>query len=346
MKALKYIFFTVLGAAVLFLLMALFARHDYHIERSIEIEAPRDTVFNQVRYFKNAPNWSPWLYLDPNVQTSIDGIDGEAGAVYKWSGNKAIGKGSQTVKSIGPDRISLDIQLHEFSTNPTYFAFSQKNEYVQVIWAMDMHVPFPWNALSMLTDMNNSFIGKDFENGLANLKKYCEALAPKKYRGYSVKQLESPATFYAAVRQEVEFQAIPKFFEDNYPLILQAIEKAEAKIAGAPCGFFWTYDTIALKTDMAAAFPLEKAIKPVAGIEIITLSGKAVVIDYLGDYAKTGEAHAAMDDYMLEKKLQLVPPAIEQYITDPVQEPDTAKWLTKIIYFVTPKVDSTAVGQK
>ncbi|MBC7776697.1 MAG: SRPBCC family protein, partial [Phycisphaerae bacterium] len=197
MKALKFILFTVLGLAALFLLLALFARHDYHIERSIEIEAPREIVYNQVRFFKNAPNWSPWLYLDPNVETSIEGPDGEAGTTYKWSGNEKIGKGSQTIKSVRPERIDLTVVYNDFSAAPAYFAFSEKDEVTKVIWSMDMHVPFPWNAFSMLTDMNNSFVGKDFENGLANLKKYCEALAPKKYRGFAVLEAERPITYYA-----------------------------------------------------------------------------------------------------------------------------------------------------
>jgi effector-binding domain-containing protein len=346
MKALKYLLYTVLGAAVLFVLMGLFARHDYHIERSIDIEAPREIVYDQVRYFKNAPNWSPWLYLDPNVKTSIDGTDGEAGAVYKWNGNDKIGKGSQTIKSVTPDRIDLGVVFNDFSDSPTYFAFSNKDEYVHVIWSMDMHVPFPWNALSMLTDMNNSFIGKDFENGLGNLKKYCEALAPKKYRGYKVLQEERPVVYYVGVRQVVDFPNISQFLGDNFAKAMEASEKAGAKMAGHPSGFYFTYDTIAMHTDMAAAIPLDKQIKATPGVEIFSIGGKAVVIDYLGDYAKTGEAHGALEDYMKEKKLQLVPPAIEEYITDPVAEPDTAKWLTKIIYFVTPKVDSTAVEPK
>ncbi len=53
-----------------------------------------------------------------------------------------------------------------------------------------------------------------------------------------------------------------------------------------------------------------------------------------------------MDEYMEEKKLQSIPQVIEEYVTDPVQEPDTAKWLTRIIYFVEPKRDSTLLNEK
>lgn len=346
MKVLKYLLYTVLGLATLFILMGLFAKHNYHIERSMEIDAPREIVFDQVRFFKNAPNWSPWLYLDPNVKTSIEGTDGEAGAVYKWSGNKEIGTGTQTLKSVSPGRIDLDVVFSDFGVSPAYFTFANADKKTTVTWAMDMYVPFPWNAFSMLTDMSNGFVAKDFENGLANLKKYCEALAPKKYRGFEVLEIESPDTYYATVRQVVEFQNIPQFFTDNFPIAIQESGKAGAKMVGHPSGLFWSYDTVALKTDMAAAIPLDKQVKTGNGVQVVAVGGKALVIDYLGDFAKTGEAHGAMDDYMAEKKMQYIPPVIEEYVTDPTQEPDTAKWLTRVIYFVTAKLDSVAVEKK
>ncbi|MFN0214088.1 MAG: SRPBCC family protein [Saprospiraceae bacterium] len=346
MKALKYLLFTILGLAALFLIMALFARHDYHIERSIEIEARRDIVYDQVRFFKNAPNWSPWLYLDPNAQISIEGTDGEPGAVYKWSGNEKLGTGSQTIKSITPERIDLKVTLNEFSSSPVYFAFSGKGDTTKVIWCMDMHVPFPWNALSMLTDMNNGFVAKDLENGLANLKKYCEALMPKKYRGFKIKETERPVTPYAFVRQVVDFQDIPDYFSGYIPLIIESVEKADAKMTGFPSGFFWSFDTLAMNTDMAAAIQLNKTVKLADSIEILSIGGKGLLIEYFGDFANTSEAHGAMEEYMTDKKLQSIPPVIEEYVTDPEKEPDTAKWLTRIIYFVETKQDSTILKVK
>lgn len=336
MKALKYILYTVAGLAVLFLLLALFAKNNYHIERSTEIDAPREIVYEQIRFFKNLPNWSPWQQIDPNMKTSIEGTDGEVGAVYKWSGNKDVGSGTQTFKSLQPNRIDLEVVLDGFSTSPVFFNLSENDKKTSVTWAMDMHVPFPWNAFAMLTDVN-AFVGKDYEVGLANLKRYCEALAPKKYRGYEVKEADQPPTYYAAIRAEVEFQNIPAYFGENFVKAIQESAKAGAEMAGHPCGFFWTFDTVAMKTDMAAAIPLNKQVKTGNNVQVLNLGGKAAIIEYFGDYALTAEAHSAMDEYLADKKLQYIPPVVEEYVTDPEQEPDTAKWLTRIIYYVAPK---------
>ena len=93
----------------------------------------------------------------------------------------------------------------------------------------------------------------------------------------------------------------------------------------------------------AAAIPTLEVKKYTDDIESFPVGGGlALVINYFGPYAGSIEAHLALDDYMLEKKLESIPPIIEEYVTDPATEPDTAKWLTKVIYFVKPKVDSTA----
>ncbi|MBC7778050.1 MAG: GyrI-like domain-containing protein, partial [Phycisphaerae bacterium] len=187
---------------------------------------------------------------------------------------------------------------------------------------------------------------KDFENGLANLKKYCEALAPKKYRGFAVLEAERPITYYALLRQVVDFKDLSQYLSDHFPTLQQAAEKAGAKTTGFQSGFFWTYDTLAMKTDMAAAIPLDKQVKMPDTIQVLSLGGKALQIEYLGDYDKAGEAHLAMDEYMAEKKLQNVPPVIEEYVVDANKEPDTAKWVMRVIYFVEPKRDSTLLNEK
>jgi len=339
MKILKYLLYTVLVLGTLWLLLSLFAKKSYRIERSMEIEAARETVFEQVRLFKNFTNWSPWHFMDPNMKISIEGTDGEVGAVYKWdSNNEDVGKGYQKIVAANSGRLDYEVDFG-LGPSPSYFLIEGDSQKTKITWVIDMHLPFGMRAGGMLTDLN-TYVGKDYENGLANLKKYCEALNPKTYRGFKVLVAERPVAYYFAMREVVDLQNVPQFLESHFPRLIQASEKADAKMIGHPNGFFWSFDTVALKTDMAAAIQLEKQTKATDSIQVFSFSGKSLMIEYLGDYAKTGEAHLAMDEYMAEKKLQSIPPVMEEYVTDPVQEPDTAKWLTRIIYFVEPKRDS------
>jgi effector-binding domain-containing protein len=62
--------------------------------------------------------------------------------------------------------------------------------------------------------------------------------------------------------------------------------------------------------------------------------GKALQLAYFGSYDKTGEAHYAMGDYIKDNNLELNGAVIEEFITDPANEPDTSKWQTNIYYMI------------
>lgn len=109
-------------------------------------------------------------------------------------------------------------------------------------------------------------------------------------------------------------------------------------MAGMPSSLTYVWDDSTKTTDIAAAIPIAKSEK-LDSFTLFNVGGhKALTLDYYGLYDSIGPAHMAMADYMKEKGLKMIPPAIEEYITDPAAEPDTMKWLTKVIYFVEPKV--------
>ena len=65
----------------------------------------------------------------------------------------------------------------------------------------------------------------------------------------------------------------------------------------------------------------------------ITLpAGKALLVEYYGDYHGVAAAHTAIDQYINAKGVHVGMPVIEQYVTDPSLEADTSKWLTRVFY--------------
>lgn len=344
MKILKILLYIVLSLVALLVIMGLFAKKEYRIERSTMIYAPRDTVYEQVRFFKHFHAWSPWSKIDDSMQWSIEGADGEVGAVYQWKGNKDVGTGRQTLKSKSPDRIDYELAFLEpwENTAPTWFEMKEKGDSTQVTWVFNMHVPFPWNGMAMLTDVN-SFVGKDFERGLGNLKKLCENLAHKKYRGYEVLVEAVPEHYFLGLRGLVAFDSMKLFFDSSFVQLNSDIAANKLTVAGPPANFYWMWDTIAKTTDMAVAMPVALATQKLTGkasLFTFPAADSALVINFYGKYDSIGNAHLAMEDYMLEHKLANIPPVVETYITDPGKEPDTLKWLTRIVYYVKPKTDS------
>jgi len=340
MKLLKILLYIFLSIAALLVVLGLFARHNYHIERSLEIKAPRALVLEQVQYFKNFQKWSPWGSLDPHMKSSIEGEDGTVGAVYKWSGNKDVGEGQQTIKSISPERVDMEVKFTKpwESSAPTFFKLEDMGEKTKVSWGFDMYIGFPWNGLAMFTDVDAG-VGKDYARGLDNLKKVCEDIAHPKYRGYEIAEAPSEAMYFVGIRKTIKQSELTAFYAECFPKLFEAVKKSGVEMAGSPSSLTYIWDDSTHTTDIAAVIPIVKAQK-IDTFTIFTINpSNALHIDYFGVYDSIGTAHKAMEDYMTKKSQQMTPPAIEQYITDPTTEPDTTKWLTKVIYFVSPKVE-------
>jgi hypothetical protein len=65
----------------------------YTVERSTEIEAPPEHVYEQVVDFHRWTTWSPWEDLDPELRRTYSGPDAGVGATYAWQGNRRAGTG-------------------------------------------------------------------------------------------------------------------------------------------------------------------------------------------------------------------------------------------------------------
>ncbi|MBL7775478.1 MAG: SRPBCC family protein [Saprospiraceae bacterium] len=346
MKLLKTLLYIILGLGAAWVILGLFAKKVYHIERSMPIDAPKEMVYEQVRYFKNFETWSPWSQLDPRMETSISGPDGQVGAVYTWNGNDAAGSGQQTITAIHPDRIDLDVHISKpfASQSPSYLRFEERGDTTVVHWIVDFQIAFPWNALAMFTDVDAA-LGKDYVKGLENLRALCEAMAHKKYRGYEIEAAPMAERWYAGWRKTIPIDEIPAYFSTQIPVLLSQIQTSKLVTTGPLTGLFWEYDEEAGSSDLAVAIPVEAGQKPGAGLAFFTVGGPtAVILDFFGAYDSLGMAHFALDDYLAENGLRQIPPVLEEYIAGPSQEPDTARWHTRVIYFVGPAADSSALA--
>lgn len=334
MKWLKYLLYLFLGLAALVAAMSFFAQTHYHIERSIEIGVPHALVYDQMRHLKNFAAWSPWQELDPGMKTEISGTDGEAGAVYKWSGNKDVGAGSMTYKSVSPERIAMDVAFVEpwESVSPVEYLFEDHGASTRVTWKMDMRIGRPWNGFAMFTDMDRA-IGKDYEKGLDKLRNLCEDLAKTRYGGFDIHEADYPGGVYLAIRKQMSFAEVDAFYASAMPKLGETVAKMGLEQAGPPSALGWLWDEAAQRADLALAIPIKEASASVKGYETVAFGpSRAFVADYYGAYEGLEKAHEALWNYITDRGLKPEMPAIESYETDPMLEPDTSQWLTKVIY--------------
>lgn len=334
LKTLAWIIGLILFIAIV---LILFAPTVMHVERSVEINAPASVVWNDIVRFEKFNEWSAWRQMDSTAQYTISGDDGTVGATDSWSG-KRIGEGRLQHLSLEPYKAvtqKLTFTSPFKSESDVYFQLSEAAGKTKVIWGFDTHYDRPQNVMSLFM---KGALEKDFDQGLQHLKSMAEAevKGPGTPNGIdvTVKEMNFPATTYAAVRKTIPMSRISDYYRQNLETIYNATTAANLQ-PGVPCGIFFTWDKKLHQTDMAAAIPVPEGSKPGNGYEIITLpAAQAAYADYYGPYSKIANAHVAIQKFITDKGRKIVPPTIEVYVTDPGKEKDSSKWLTKVIYFM------------
>lgn len=169
---------------VLLVLIAVIATRpgEFRIERATTVSAPAALIFPHIANLHNWSAWSPWEKLDPSMKKTFEGPDYGTGAIYAWVGNDAVGEGRMTVMDVqAPQSVSIKLDFIKpwTATNTALFTLgSPTPESTVVTWAMEGQNNFMAKAFSMFVDVDK-LVGKDFEEGLAQLKSVCEAEAQK-----------------------------------------------------------------------------------------------------------------------------------------------------------------------
>jgi len=144
----------------------------FRIERSATVAAPPEAAFALVNDFHNWETWSPWEKLDPAMKKSFEGASSGTGAIYAWAGNSKVGEGRMTVLESRPHeliRIKLEFLKPFASTHTAEFTFKPEGGQTVVTWSMFGNNNFMAKAFGLFVDMDQ-LIGKDFENGLAQMQ--------------------------------------------------------------------------------------------------------------------------------------------------------------------------------
>lgn len=163
-----------LGLLALIAAVLLFATtrpNSFSVERRVVIQAPPEKVQGFIADFRRWADWSPWEKLDPAMKRTFGGAAAGVGATYAWQGNSEVGSGRMEVKSVTPEKVSIQLDFIEpFAGNNTAdFLLSPKDGGTEVRWLMFGPAPFITKLMGVFVSMD-SMIGKDFEKGLAQLK--------------------------------------------------------------------------------------------------------------------------------------------------------------------------------
>lgn len=334
----KKVLYVIIGLAVIYLILCLVGPKGTTVVRSTTIKAPVDVVkakMADLKFFQE--QWSPWTERDPEMKVTYLGEMGQPGYGYSWTGNDEVGTGTLQITGISGDTLLQKLSFEGMGDSKTFFVVNSKDAGTNVTWGIQMDFGFMGRGMMLFMNMDK-MMGADFESGLGKLKKVIESLLAEPVAStYEVKELQWDEKTFFGKRGTFAFDKVGSFFGDNWHKVLEELKKNNTEPTMAPCGIYYKWDEVKGETEVVAALCAPKETK-IKGWEVIAVpTSRVLQIAYYGAPGKSINAHLAMDEYIKANHLPAQSFVIEEYVTDPGLEKDTAKWLTNI-YYVLPSV--------
>ncbi len=171
-RLIKYL----IALVIILVAVAFLLPREVSVDRSIAITAPASQVFPHVNSLKAFAVWSPWADYDPDMAVIYSGPDAGVGNRMDWTSTEQnVGSGSQVItESVENEKVVTALDFGQMGTASASFTLVQSGATTTVTWGFvtDLGLnPFArWMGLMM-----ESWVGADYEKGLARLKIASEA---------------------------------------------------------------------------------------------------------------------------------------------------------------------------
>jgi len=335
MKILRQVLLILLSIFLLLLVISFFLPDKVHIERAITIKTKASVPYNLVNNLKVWQKWSPWYAYDTAVVQEFSEFAEGEGSWYSWKSN-VVGNGKLTILTSKPNElIKTKLDLGDMGINYATFYFSESNNEVKVVWTLDSEGEgMPWYFIPASKYFNlflDDVLGKDYEKGLKKLKEISESQPQLTIAGFNASVKNMPAISYIGIRRVVKFAEISNNISEIYTLLFNTLQKQNSQPIGAP--FTINYSANNQTVDMEAALPVGSTINVAEPIKKQNIpAGNALVVSYKGNYNNLGSIYGQAIQWINANGKKLKGAPMEFYITDPMMEKDTAKWLTEVVF--------------
>jgi effector-binding domain-containing protein/uncharacterized protein YndB with AHSA1/START domain len=293
----KFLKITLIGIAALlaaYLLCCTIGISKFKTNKSIVINASPEQVFAEINDYKKWPAWSPWANRDKNMENTYTGNPAELGHKNTWK-SKSEGSGSQEIVEIrNNEYIKSKLVFTDWDGETfTEFILKAEGENTNVTWTMEGS-EFPFMARGFIFLMGgNKMIEKDYEEGLASLKKIVEAKPKTAAIAYEV--IDVPEIIYVGLRMKINASKVDSaLFANSYGKIMETIGK-RTEINGMPFSIGHAFDEKTGDMDLEIAMPVKSEIKLSGELSCNKIpAGKCTKYIYNGDYAGNRKSLAAL----------------------------------------------------
>lgn len=170
MKILKRILIVLVVLVAILAVVGMFMSPAVHVERSMDMKASQEAVYNQVVDLKMWDNWMPWNKMDPNWKRTWGEKTSGEGASYSWDSEKnEVGHGSITITKAVPYEL-MENNLHFEGQGDAGggMKIEKTASGSRATWFIDMNMgsnPFK----RLMGGMMDKMMAPVFDKGLASL---------------------------------------------------------------------------------------------------------------------------------------------------------------------------------
>ncbi|MBX2897756.1 MAG: SRPBCC family protein [Cyclobacteriaceae bacterium] len=326
----KKILFILAGLIVALLLIGFVLPGKLEVTKSVSIQAPASAVFEEINDLKRWETWQYWNTLDP-TDMKIKYVEKTVGtgASYSWD-SPVLKTGTITLTESIPDK-SVAITM-DFDGNPANGVYALEPDGENTKLNLNFYSDAGMNPIGRWINVfMKGEIEKSFDYAGEKIKTIAEA---KPKFTYAITEETLPAISYVGLIHTMSPQdpaAISAQMAKMYGELETMLKKAKVEITGYPFAMYPAYSETSM--DMICAMQVAADAKVPAKYKVETVEvGSAIKGIYKGDYNNLMALHMELDQYLQYKGLTMNGAPIEIYVTDPMLEKDTAKWITEIYY--------------
>lgn len=319
-------------ALIVFVLLAAFVVTGYllpkqvYVERTITIDRPVTMMFELLNSYRYYDDWSPWAERDPNAEFIISGPESGVGARMSWIGEpQLIGSGWQEIVTSTPyEHIAIKLDLDTQGLADTGFILVPQGGASKITWFFDTDLTRDQNILGAFLAryfglLFDRWIGGDYEQGLANLKRYAESLPVSDFSLKEIERVEVQAQniLYVTTSSSQEPADVASAMAQAYAEISGFMNQLGIEMSGQPMAITRAWEEGGYQFD--AAIPVDSIPDNLDGnIQSgMSPSGSAVRAVHHGEYDQMMPTYEKITAYMSAHGLSQSRVSWEHYISDP-----------------------------
>ncbi|MDF2153388.1 SRPBCC family protein [Vibrio sp. CAU 1672] len=304
----------------------------YQVSRTIEICRPQAEVVDYLKDFRNWPQWSPWIILEPESELTFSNEQGHVGAGYQWNGRR-IGMGTVILESTQPHRLDMELEVFRpvrshakvtLLVNPT-------TEGCSVEWQMTSRVPW---FLFFLKNIFKSMISMDYERGLRMLKSQLETGRVLSELSDMGERDQGPIS-YIGVAGSGTLSEVGPMMQEHIQRLSSLVEKGTIKPDGVCFSYYLSMDIKREYFEFVTCLPVESPVNAPQGFVSGTIDeSETYVVAHKGAYRFLGNAWSMAMSLARAKniKVKTKPLGIERYLNSP-SDVEEAELMTEVILF-------------